>query len=126
MTTETTLTKEQLEEFFAGISEAAYEKFGYGINTAVHNLALHGLSVLPRPIEEAPKDGEVIMGLVGDLKCQTAFWNNRWCICAPNTKAEDFWGVEPWADLGPLPFDPTHFIPLSALAAPLTTASEKK
>lgn len=109
MLTKTKLTKEQLEEFFKDAFNMC--EIDSLVLSAIKALCLHGLSVLPRPIEEAPKDGSAMLLRVG----------NKWVMGY-------FFMVQLgyWLEKGGVSISPTHFIPLSAFVAPVATASEKK
>jgi len=72
-------------------------------------LARIGAAVKPRPIEEAPKDGEWLLGWESDNRCEMRpfAWNKAkkaWCDLPDGDRFEGF--------------SPTHFIPLSALPKP--------
>jgi hypothetical protein len=82
----------------------------------VRSLALRGLATMPRPIEEAPRDGTVILLITGELVTQGAWHEGVWVVSVPPYSAEDFHNLMPWLSAGPLRFEPTHFAPLSALA----------
>ena len=103
--TMTDLTREQIDDILMhgwqalpGKELEAYEKL-----TALCNMALGYLNVMPRPIEEAPKDGTFFYG-----------WHRVWNCWIAVKKYENSWIEKTLCTQWP--YDAfTHFIPLSSL-----------
>lgn len=108
-----TLTREQV----LAMAEYAKRDIHEGKHFSVHpdaqlalcDLALQALSMTPRPIEEAPKDGQWIL----------AFFGKHWCVVRwENGQIIGYWedrtGAAPEVSFG----RPTHFIPLTSLPTP--------
>jgi len=93
--------------------------FDQDIPARILALARRGAAVKWRPIEEAPKDGSVIMLRHGDYMTQGGWWKNEWMVSVPPS-AEGLMNCDTWASLCQCPFTPTLFIPLSALGEPET------
>ena len=105
----TTLTREQIEWFFDNCRTTPEM-------LAVKALALRGLDTVPRPIEEAPKDGSVIYAFHRSAK---RFVPCRWEIQLYHKVPRPFWSfIDGFWEFYSRNSQPTHFIPLSALPEP--------
>lgn len=104
-----TLTFENIES----IERAADQISKHGVDDPaiiiqLCTLAKRGLATMPRPIEDAPKDGTrfLAIGPSKDYKGTTYVWPCRWF--------DDEWTVVSMF----LENQPTHFLPYLALEAP--------
>jgi hypothetical protein len=101
-----TLTEEDIE-YFRGVLKQKVR------NTAaidkICDLALRGLATMPRPIEEAPKDGTSII-LIDGRGATQGFW-----IPEIEESSDQPPYAAGWLSTLGDDMDPTHFIPLSAL-----------
>ena len=105
----TQITKEQIKYFF---SKARRE---FGDCNDIKALALRGLATMPRPIEEAPKDGSYILAFGGEHGSELS--GHEYEVTHKGPTIVSWNGRDTWWEPGEL-CDyvwPTHFIPLSAL-----------
>jgi hypothetical protein len=98
------LTREQIEEMRDWLHSRLVIHQRHEDFTALCDLALAGLAVQPRPIEEAPKD-EWLLVLFG----------KRYSTICVARFATFRWEGRNGADLAATWGTPTHFIPLSSL-----------
>lgn len=121
----TTLTREQIEETRNILLDRMvpewcvddeHAAFWRNRVKAAFALALRGLDTVPRPIEEAPKDGSVIYAFHRSAK---RFVPCRWEIQLYHNVPRPFWSfIDGFWEFYSRDSQPTHFIPLSALPEP--------